>query len=70
MSAVAETTPQAGGPIGRRMRRKEDPRLITGRGSYVDDMVLPGMVYGEILRSPYAHARVAAIGSTIAGSTS
>ena len=61
MSAVAETTTPAGGPIGRRMKRKEDPRLITGRGSYVDDMIVPGMVYMALVRSPVAHAKISSI---------
>jgi aerobic carbon-monoxide dehydrogenase large subunit len=61
MSTVAETSTQTGGPIGRRMRRKEDPRLITGRGSYVDDMVMPGMVYMALVRSPVAHAKITSI---------
>jgi carbon-monoxide dehydrogenase large subunit len=43
------------------MRRKEDPPLITGRGSYTDDMVLPGMLYTAIVRSPEAHARISKI---------
>lgn len=42
-------------------RRVEDPRLITGRGSYVDDITLPGMVHAVFVRSPEAHALVGAI---------
>jgi carbon-monoxide dehydrogenase large subunit len=61
MSAVADAATTSGGPIGRRMKRKEDPRLITGRGSYVDDMALPGMVYMALVRSPVAHARISSI---------
>lgn len=38
--------------IGKPIRRKEDYRLITGRGLYVDDIRLPGMVYAAFLRSP------------------
>src|SRR6476660_211681 len=41
-----------------RMLRKEDPRFIRGRGNYVDDITLPGMLHLAILRSPYAHARI------------
>jgi carbon-monoxide dehydrogenase large subunit len=44
--------------IGKPIRRKEDYRLITGRGLYVDDIRLPGMVYAAFLRSPYAHAKI------------
>ncbi len=61
MSAVADAATTSGGPIGRRMRRKEDPRLITGRGNYVDDMSLPGMLHMALVRSPVAHARITSI---------
>ncbi|MCY0897310.1 MAG: xanthine dehydrogenase family protein molybdopterin-binding subunit, partial [Alicyclobacillaceae bacterium] len=44
--------------LGQRLKRKEDPRLITGKGQYTDDVQLPGMVYAAILRSPHAHARI------------
>src|SRR6201994_504949 len=49
-----------------RMMRKEDPRFIRGRGRYVDDVALPGMLHLAILRSPYAHARIAGIDVTAA----
>jgi aerobic carbon-monoxide dehydrogenase large subunit len=61
MSTVAEGTATSGGPIGRRMKRKEDPRLITGRGNYVDDMVLPGLMYMALVRSPIAHGKITSI---------
>ena len=49
-------------PIGfGRMKRKEDARFIRGRGNYTDDVRLPGMVHGALLRSPYAHARIVSI---------
>ena len=48
----------AGRYIGRRVKRKEDPRLLTGKGLYVDDIHLPGMLYAAFLRPPYAHARI------------
>src|SRR5207244_10693286 len=44
--------------IGHSVRRKEDPRFIRGIGKYVDDVKLPGMLYLDIVRSPYAHARI------------
>ena len=44
--------------FGSGIRRREDPRLITGRASYTDDIKLPGMVHAAILRSPYAHATI------------
>ena len=47
--------------VGTRMRRKEDPRLITGRAQYVDDIVVPGTLYAAIVRSPEAHARIVSI---------
>jgi carbon-monoxide dehydrogenase large subunit len=47
--------------IGRPMKRVEDPRLIKGIASYVDDIRLPGMLHAIFLRSPYAHARINAI---------
>ena len=44
--------------FGERIKRNEDPRLLTGQGLYVDDMDLPNMLYVAFLRSPYAHARI------------
>src|SRR6202021_3614643 len=46
--------------------RKEGPRFIRGRGNYVDDVVLPGMLHLAILRSPYAHARIVSVDVTAA----
>jgi carbon-monoxide dehydrogenase large subunit len=46
------------GGIGHSVARKEDARFIRGKGNYVDDVKLPGMVYLDIVRSPYAHARI------------
>ena len=49
-------------PIGfGRLKRKEDARFIRGQGNYLDDIRLPGMVHGAILRSPFAHARILSI---------
>src|ERR1051325_9166552 len=47
--------------IGRSVRRKEDRRLLTGRGKYAADFRLPGMLHGAVLRSPHAHARLGEI---------
>jgi carbon-monoxide dehydrogenase large subunit len=47
--------------LGSPQIRKEDPRLITGRGTYVDDVVLPGMLSVAMVRSPHAHARIRSI---------
>ena len=44
--------------FGSGIRRREDPRLITGASTYTDDVTLPGTVHAAILRSPYAHARI------------
>ncbi|HTG31612.1 MAG TPA: xanthine dehydrogenase family protein molybdopterin-binding subunit [Thermoanaerobaculia bacterium] len=45
-------------PIGARIKRNEDPRLLTGRALFIDDLELPGMVHVAFLRSPHAHARL------------
>jgi carbon-monoxide dehydrogenase large subunit len=47
--------------IGQGVPRFEDPRLVRGEGRYVGDVVLPGMAFGYVLRSPYAHARIRSI---------
>lgn len=47
--------------LGASIKRKEDPRLITGEAKYLDDVRLPGMLYAAILRSPYAHAKIKGI---------
>jgi len=44
--------------MGTSLLRKEDARFIRGQGSYVDDIKLPGMLFGALVRSPYAHARI------------
>jgi carbon-monoxide dehydrogenase large subunit len=46
------------GGMGHSVKRKEDSRFIRGRGTYVDDVKLPGMTYLDIVRSPYAHAKI------------
>ena len=48
------------------MTRKEDARFIRGHGTYVDDVQLPGMLHGAVLRSPYAHARIVSIDTSAA----
>ncbi|MBD3610432.1 MAG: carbon-monoxide dehydrogenase large subunit [Gammaproteobacteria bacterium] len=47
--------------VGCSKRRKEDPRFIQGKGNYVDDIKMPGMVFGDFVRSPHAHARIKGI---------
>src|SRR5437016_941088 len=44
--------------FGHSVRRKEDPRFIRGQGNYIDDVKLPGMLFMDIVRSPYAHAMI------------
>ncbi|MCU0492268.1 MAG: molybdopterin-dependent oxidoreductase [Chloroflexaceae bacterium] len=52
--------------IGAEVRRKEDPRLITGTGQYVGDLKLPGMLHVALVRSPYPHARIRSIDARVA----
>lgn len=52
--------------VGRPMKRVEDPRLIKGIASYVDDIKLPGLLHMAILRSPYAHAKINSINTDAA----
>ena len=47
--------------MGHSVKRKEDARFIRGKGNYIDDLKLPGMLYLDIVRSPYAHAKITAI---------
>jgi aerobic carbon-monoxide dehydrogenase large subunit len=54
--------------LGQPVPRFEDPRLVRGAGRYVGDIVLPGMAYGFVLRSPYAHAKIRAIDTNAARS--
>src|SRR6202051_3041326 len=55
-SATAERTIGFG-----RLTRKEAPRFMRGKGTSLDDIRLPGMGHGAVLRSPYAHARIVSI---------
>jgi len=52
--------------IGQGVSRFEDPRLIQGRGRYIDDVVYPGMAFGVVLRSPHSHAKINSINTTAA----
>ena len=61
MTAATPTT-----YIGTRTARKEDPKLITGRGVFTDDVTLPGTVYVSLVRSPHAHARIRRIDAAAA----
>jgi aerobic carbon-monoxide dehydrogenase large subunit len=58
---VNDTAMGLAGGIGQAVPRKEDARLLTGRGRYLPDIVLPNMAFAAIVRSPHAHARIRAI---------
>ena len=60
------TTPKFG--LAQPVRRVEDPRLLVGRGRYTDDIVLPNMLHGVLLRSPHAAARIKGIDAAAASS--
>lgn len=55
------TEPPPGRWVGAPLARKEDARLVTGRGAYVDDLARPGQLHAAFLRSPHAHARIVAL---------
>ncbi len=52
--------------VGTSMKRKEDPRMITGRGRYTEDIQLPGMLHAVIVRSTEAHAGIESIDTSAA----
>lgn len=52
--------------LGSPIKRREDPRLITGQATYVDDIKIPGMLHMSVLRSPYGHARINSINTEAA----
>ncbi|WP_327007900.1 aerobic carbon-monoxide dehydrogenase large subunit [Dactylosporangium sp. NBC_01737] len=62
MTVTENPTPMGFG----RMHRKEDARFVRGKGNYVDDVNLPGMLHGSFLRSPYAHAKIVSIDTSAA----
>src|ERR1700689_2437671 len=61
-SGIGDAHPGIGGAV----RRKEDLRLVTGRGRYSDDLNFPGQAYAAMARSPHAHARIRSIDVTAA----
>ncbi|EHK88241.1 aerobic carbon-monoxide dehydrogenase large subunit [Saccharomonospora azurea] len=64
---TADVPTQRSNPIGYgSMPRKEDERFLRGHGRYVDDITLPGMLHGAVLRSPHAHARIVSIDTSAA----
>ena len=64
-SPVGTRTPE-GGYIGAPIPRREDARLLTGRGTFVDDLEIPNVAHAAMLRSPHAHARITRIDTTAA----
>ena len=52
--------------FGERIKRNEDPRLLTGQGLFVDDVDLPNMLHVAFVRSPYAHAKINSIDVSLA----
>jgi carbon-monoxide dehydrogenase large subunit len=66
MSTLEDVRSGGNGYVGQAIRRKEDPPLIRGRGRYVDDIQLPGMLYAAIIRSPEAHAKITSIDASAA----
>ena len=66
MTDTATTTPPEIGGIGHSLKRVEDARLIEGQGNFLDDIVLPGMLYMALVRSPVAHARVKSVDTAAA----
>ena len=61
MTAMRKESPVGEFAIGQGVTRFEDPRLLRGGGRYVDDIVLPRMAMGTVLRSPHAHARIRSV---------
>jgi aerobic carbon-monoxide dehydrogenase large subunit len=61
MNDELQTQTEKLGGVGCSRKRKEDPRFIQGKGNYVDDIKLPGMLFGDFVRSPFAHARIKSI---------
>jgi carbon-monoxide dehydrogenase large subunit len=54
------------GGLGESIKRKEDGRFLRGKGNYLDDITLPGMLHMVIVRSPYAHARIRSVDTSAA----
>jgi len=62
MDIKCKTSKEIGG-MGHSIKRKEDDRFIQGKGRYIDDIKLPGMLYMDMVRSPYAYAKIKSINS-------
>src|SRR5262245_46150635 len=61
MSTTTATATGSARVFGSGIRRREDPRLLTGTARYTADFTLPGMAYAAVLRSPHGHARIRSI---------
>lgn len=59
----------AGSLVGSKVKRVEDPRILTGRGRYVADITVPGMAHAAFVRSPFPHARIESIDVEAAASS-
>ncbi|MBV9686794.1 MAG: xanthine dehydrogenase family protein molybdopterin-binding subunit, partial [Alphaproteobacteria bacterium] len=66
---MATTTAKPETLVGKRIRRREDPRLITGTATYVEDIKMPGMHFAMIVRSPHAAAKIRSIDTSKAAAT-
>jgi aerobic carbon-monoxide dehydrogenase large subunit len=66
VSVTSNKTTTGDGHVGRAMRRKEDPRLITGRATFVEDVNLVGQLWAAFVRSPEAHAKIVSIDASAA----
>jgi aerobic carbon-monoxide dehydrogenase large subunit len=66
VSVTSDKTTTGDGHVGRAMRRKEDPRLITGRATFVEDVNLVGQLWAAFVRSPEAHAKIVSIDASAA----
>jgi CO/xanthine dehydrogenase Mo-binding subunit/aerobic-type carbon monoxide dehydrogenase small subunit (CoxS/CutS family) len=66
-TALAEIDAEQGDFIGKAVRRIDTPSKVSGRLKYAGDMVMPGMLHVQVLRSPHAHARVVGIDTSAAG---
>jgi aerobic carbon-monoxide dehydrogenase large subunit len=66
VTAVETRVPPTSGYIGRPMPRREDAHLLIGKGTFVDDLEIPGVLHAAMVRSPYAHARIRSINAQAA----
>ena len=65
-STPDQNRPEKADFIGKSIKRREDPALLSGHGTFIDNIKLPGMAYAAVLRSPHAHAKILKIDTTAA----